>query len=189
MHQHDDPYASEGSRGETLRAVTLVSVTVAMSFVCSYLQVPVNLPEGGQISLEPLPVIVLALMRGLRAGVTAGLLEGFLHFVREPIIVHPLSFLLDYPLPHAAVGLAALFNWSGERPSSMRCFGGLTLGLGASFAIHTVSGVLLFAQGKTGWAAWEYSLAYNGYYMLGQWVLAAATVPWLVPRLYDQDAV
>ena len=55
-----------------------IGVTVALSYVLSFVMLPWQAPMGGQISLEPVPILVLALWRGVRIGTLAGAVEGAL---------------------------------------------------------------------------------------------------------------
>ena len=170
-------------RPSRARAVALVGVTVALAYVASFLQLPFTLPGGGQVSLEPVPLIAFSLLRGPRAGLAAGLVEGVLHFTREPLLLNPWSLLLDYPVAQGALACAGLLCTPGEAPSRLRCAAAASLGIAAKLLVHVVSGVLFFSQARSGATAWWLSLAYNGSYMAGQWLLAVVLVPWLVPDL------
>lgn len=163
-----------------MREVPLIGVCIALSCALGLI-VLWQAPMGGQVSLEPLPILVLALWRGPAAGMAAGALEGILHFRMEPFAATPLAILLDYPLAGAALGLA------GVLPASLgadaRAVVGTAIGMAGKFAAHVISGYLFFAQGRVGWPAWGYALAYNASYMAPSLVLHAALVPLLVRRL------
>ena len=94
-----------------------------------------------------LPVIFVAVRRGVVPGVATGVVFGLLQLILPgALIYHPLQAALDYPLAYAAVGLA---GWCGSAA------GGRWLALVwqcARFVFHFLSGLLFFA---TYVAAWE----------------------------------
>lgn len=113
-----------------------------------------QMPAGGTVSLEMLPILVIALRRGARVGVTAGVLFGVVDVVLEPFVVHWVQFLLDYPLAFAAVGLAGVWasgwhrafrnNGSGTRTAWITAAAVVT-GSAGRYVAHFVSGVVFFA--------------------------------------------
>lgn len=71
--------------------------------------VPLRMAQGGSVSLEMLPILVIALRRGLVPGVALGLVFGLLQLVLPgAFLVQPLQVALDYPIAFAVLGLAAL---------------------------------------------------------------------------------
>ncbi len=63
---------------------------------------------------------------------------GVVVLIEEPIVVHPVQLLLDYPIAFGALGLAGLFR---RQPLV-----GVGIGLVGRFAAHFVSGVVFFAS-------------------------------------------
>jgi thiamine transporter len=90
------------------RLLVEIALTIALSAVFHFVKLW-QMPFGGSISLEMLPIFVLAIRRGAVVGVIAGALYGFVDFFLEPYVVHWVQFLLDYPLAYGAVGLAGLW--------------------------------------------------------------------------------
>ncbi len=154
--------------------VAMVGITAALAFSLGSLG-PTVAPGGGRVSLADVPVLLLALIGGTGAGVAAGAVYGFLHFVSEPISTNPLGFLLDYPIADACLGLAGLF--AGRSLTKARIVLGILLGVGLNFLVHVISGVLLW--GAHGWMA---SCLYNASYRGPVLVLDLAIVPWLALR-------
>lgn len=146
------------------------------------------------------PVFVLALWRGPRAGALAGLLTGLVTLILDPVVLHPVQVLLDYPLPYAAIGLAGLLRSAPRR--------GLVVAVLGRGVCHVLSGAIFFAayappdlnvqvytflSNQLGLSVpfllhsnitpWLYSLLYNGSYLLPELVLALLIVPRLLTRL------
>ena len=86
-------------RSERTQLLVEIALTVALSAVLSMLAVrlPINF-AGGTISLSMVPILVLALRRGLLPGLIAGALFGCVDYLIEPFFVAPVQVLLDYPV-------------------------------------------------------------------------------------------
>ena len=158
-----------------LRLLVECAVVAALSVILSYLRLW-QMPQGGSITLESLPVLLLALWRGPRAGVAAGAVSGLLQLVLGGYVVHPVQGILDYPGAFAALGLAGLL----PRP----WWGGFCLGTLGRFACHVVAGAVFFGSfAPEGTSVWWYSFAYNGSFMGPSLALNLALAALLLPKL------
>lgn len=147
------------------------ALTVALSYVRLW-----HMPQGGSITLENVPIIALALLRGPRAGVGAGAVAGLIQLLLGGYVVHPAQALLDYPLAFGALGLSGFLN----KPA----WGGVLLGSFARFLCHMLSGVVFFASyAPEGTNIWAYSAIYNGSFMTPNAILTVIVVYLLLPRL------
>jgi len=152
-----------------------IAVMVAFSYVLSLFRV-VEMPQGGSVSLQMLPLFVVALRWGGKAGIVAGLLFSGLKLIVEPFIVHPVQLLLDYPFAFAAIGLAGFFK---DKPIAGVAIGGL-----ARFVMHFASGVVFFGQyAPEGTSIYAFSFIYNITYMGPEIIIALFTAPLLLRRL------
>lgn len=123
-----------------------------------------SLPQGGSINLGMVPILWLALRRGPKIGVFAGVVFGFVDFALTPSsIVHPLQLILDYPLAFACLGITGLFrNLTAVGP----VIGVLVAGAGR-FLCHFASGVVFFAMyAPEGVSPLVYSAIYNATYLV-----------------------
>jgi thiamine transporter len=147
------------------------ALTVALSYVKLW-----EMPQGGSITLEAIPLLVFSLRRGVRSGVGAGAVAGLLQLLLGGYVVHPVQALLDYPLAFGALGLAGLV----KRP----LWAGTVLGSAARFTCHVLSGAVFFGSyAPKGTSVWLYSITYNGSYMLPNLVIAVIVVYLLWPRI------
>jgi len=87
------------------RDLVIVSLAAALSTALGMIRL-IELPQGGSITLELLPILYVAFWLGPVHGVSAGVLSGLIQLLLRPFVVHPVQVLLDYPLPMAAAGLA-----------------------------------------------------------------------------------
>lgn len=190
-------------RNERLRLLMEIALAVALSAVLHVVYL-YQLPQGGRISLEMLPIFVIAFRRGLWAGMATGLLASPFIYLLEPFAVHPVQVILDYPLAFALVGAAGLFRpvwrrfWAaGNGAASAKDLAlGLALGITPGvllggllrFASHALSGVLfigLFAPDvvKSGQNVLLYSVVYNGTYMVPTTLVCVVLMWILAPSL------
>lgn len=179
-------------RSQRITLLVEIALTVALSAVLSMLAVrlPINI-AGGSISFALLPLLVLALRRGVVAGVIAGTLFGSVDLLIEPFFVSPVQVLLDYPVAYAAVGLAGLGSGAYRRAASHSSSAGTAVALGymalggtARLAAAWLSGVVFFgANAPAGQPVWLYSLVYNLSYILPSLAVCAAAAVVIVPLL------
>lgn len=179
-------------RSERTRLLVEIALTVALSAVLSMLAVrlPINF-AGGTVSLSMVPILVLALRRGVFPGVIAGVLFGCVDYFIEPFFVAPIQVLLDYPIAYGAVGLAglgsALYRRSyASSPSKAVAVAipFIVLGGIGRFVAAWTSGVVFFGQNApAGQPVWLYSLLYNLSYIVPSVVLCAAAAAVVLPAL------
>jgi thiamine transporter len=160
------------------RVLTDAAIAVALSFVLG-LFVLFKMPFGGSVSLEMIPLILLALRQGWKVGVVAGAAYGLLDLAIDPFVVHPLQLLLDYPLAFGVLGLAGLF-----KPTVQGAVLGATVAVLARFLCHFLSGVVFFASyAPDGWNPFVYSAAYNAAYLAPSLLIAIVVVVVLLKAL------
>ncbi len=137
-------------------------------------------PEGGEITLGSMvPIFVLALRRGARVGIVAGVILGLIVLYLEPFISYPAQVLLDYPLAYGSLGLAGLLKGRGSRGAVT----GVALGIGSRFLCHFVSGVLFFASyAPVGESAYVYSAVYNASYLIPELAISLTVIVVLAQR-------
>jgi thiamine transporter len=161
-----------------VRVLTEAALAIALAFVLGFVKV-LDLPFGGSISLEMVPLILFALRQGAMPGVLAGTVYGFLNLMVDPFIVHPVQVLLDYPVAFGVLGLAGLF-----RPTTVGTILGTLAATAARFVAHFVSGVVFFATfAPEGWNPAVYSAAYNAIYLVPSLIIAVVGVRLLLAAL------
>jgi thiamine transporter len=176
------------------RVLTMVETALCVALAIALSRIPAfKLPYGGSLSLEMLPIMVLALRRGFRAGIIAGVLTSVAVFLFEPFVVHWAQVALDYPVAFGVVGLTAVGAraWRGAVASGRMSRAVWTVVVPASllggalrFASHFVSGIVFFgANAPKGQPVVLYSLIYNATYMLPATIVCAAAAALLVPAL------
>ncbi|MGN0839182.1 MAG: energy-coupled thiamine transporter ThiT [Pyramidobacter sp.] len=151
------------------------ALIIALAVVFSRIKL-FRLPQGGSVTLEIVPLIILALRWGVWRGMAAGAVAGVLQWILGGYVVHPVQGLLDYPLAYAVLGLAAL--------AGSRAWLGVVIACLARIACHVASGVVFFSSyAPEGTSPFIYSLVYNGSFMCANMVIALILVPLIMKRL------
>ena len=160
------------------RVLTEAALAIALAFVLGLIKI-FKMPYGGSISLEMVPLILLALRQGPWVGVVSGVVYSFLNLATDPQVFHPIQVLFDYPLAFGALGLAGFF-----RPTVRGAVVGATVAVLARLACHFVSGVVFFASyAPEGWNPYVYSGAYNAAYLIPSLAIALVVVVVLLRAL------
>jgi thiamine transporter len=158
-----------------------LGVAIALAAVLGQVRL-LTMPQGGSVSLEMLPIVFVAVRRGVAPALAAGIVYGFLSLVLPGAFVyHPLQALLDYPLAFGALAAAGFVSVTGWRTLA------LAVGLagGARLVFHFLSGLIFFAEYAPEWEApWLYSLTYNVLYLVPEAVLTGALL-WPLLKAYD----
>jgi thiamine transporter len=138
-----------------------VALATALSFVIVY-----TLPQGGSITAASMvPILWLALRRGPKVGITAGVIYGLIQLIILPYVVNPVQLLLDYPLAFGVLGVAGFFKkWSVV---------GAAVGISGRFIMHFVAGVMYWAPiYAPSLNPFVYSAVYNGSYLLPELLIS-----------------
>ena len=145
--------------------IIFVALATALSFVVVYV-----MPQGGSITAGSMvPLIWLALRRGPKIGVTAGILYGLMQFVFLPYAVGPVQVLLDYPLAFGVLGFA---GFSKKMPLI-----GAFVAIAGRFVMHFVSGVVYWAPlYAPDLNPFTYSAIYNGSYLVPELVVTGVII-------------
>lgn len=156
------------------KRLAFAGVCVATSFTLAVIKVS-PIQYGGSITLASLvPILVYAYIYGVADGLLVGLIHGLLNFIEDPYILTPATFLLDYLLAFASVGLMGVFGKMARKEK-----GALPLVLGCisvcalRFVFHLCSGAIFFMEGAVwvdfpAWAvsgAFIYSFIYQCVYI------------------------
>lgn len=158
------------------------SVSVALAFVLGFIKIW-RLPQGGEISLEMVPIITFSLFRGFIPGTLAGMTFGLLNCMQFPVVVHPVQFILDYPCAFGALGLAGIF--SRERTIYPLVWLYVFVSILGRFFFHVLSGVLFieFFIRNAPVNSLIYSAVYNASYLVPDFIICAPCVQLLFWKL------
>jgi len=158
-----------------------LGVAVALAAVLGQVRL-FAMPQGGSVSLEMLPIVFIAVRRGVAPALAAGIVYGLLQLVLPGAFVYqPVQALLDYPLAFGALAAGGLVVVTGWRSLASA----VALACAARFVFHFLSGLIFFAEYAPDWEApWLYSITYNALYLLPEAVLTGVLL-WPLFKAYD----
>lgn len=150
------------------RSIVYGAISIALSFALSYAKL-FKLPQGGSVTFASiLPLMIYCCMFGTRRGLIVCAIYGVLQALQDPFIIHPMQFLLDYPLAFGLIGVSGIFMEKGvfkDKKVVAFLLGGV-LAVVLRYACHVCSGVFAFADyadlDKYDTAI-AYSMAYNSF--------------------------
>ncbi len=156
------------------KRIAFAGVCVASSLVLALLKFKF-VAFGGSITIASfVPVLIFAYVYGPWDGVAVGLIHGVLNFIESPYILTPATFILDYLLAFASIGLMGFFGkMKRKEKTALPLILGCICVFSARFLAHLFSGMIFFAQGAIwdplpSWAmgnAFVYSFIYQCVYV------------------------
>lgn len=167
-----------------------VAMFAAIGAVLSlpYLSVPLWV-QGGSISFAMVPIFFMAFRWGLKGGLLTGLLIGLINSLIQPFIVHPVQYIMDYPLAFTVVGLAGIFaknvqdSMKEGNAAKITAYvtSGALLGSILRFFSHYIGGIVFFASyAPEGVPVWLYSLTYNLGYMTPSFIISSLILSFVI---------
>ncbi|MCF6137061.1 energy-coupled thiamine transporter ThiT [Pseudalkalibacillus berkeleyi] len=152
-----------------------VAIMAALGIILGFIKIGGPWAFGGSVSLEMVPIFIMAFRRGLGAGILTGLMIGLLQLLINPYIYYFLQVLLDYPLAFMGVGLAALARPDWNHTFVKRVIFiiiGTFIGSLMRLTSHVISGMAFFAdQAPEGTPVFIYSFSYNISYIAPTFIL------------------
>ena len=144
----------------TAKSLAYAALSIALAFVLSYVKL-FRMPNSGSVTLASmLPLMLFSAAYGVGPGLLAGAAYGLLQYVQGGWFVHPIQFLLDYPLAFALIGLTGVYKLLPKDWSKWSLYACMVLGALGRCISATLAGILYWET-----APWA-SLVYNGAYLL-----------------------
>lgn len=171
-------------RNNSTKKLVMAGICIGLSQVLSYIKL-FEAPQKGSVTAGSMvPIILFALVYGLKDGLLAAVVYGILQFVLGGIIsLHPLSIIIDYLLGFGVLGFAGLFG--GEKNITKAIIGTLLASI-MRFIMLFISGVLVWAAyTPEGMKPWFYSLTYNGSYMIPETIITVVIIGLIYNKVYD----
>lgn len=159
------------------KTIAFGALCMALAYVLRYVKL-FEMPQGGSVTLASMfPLMLFAAAYGVGPGMLMGAAYGFMRYISSGWFVHPMQFVLDYPLAFALIGLAGLYKVMPKewRPWSMYLC--MALGaLGRAFST-TLAGIFFWDTAVIP------SIIYNGTYLIPDTIICILIAIPLYPRL------
>ena len=150
----------------------LMALALALSFVKIF-----SFPHGGSISLDSLPLLLIAARYGFKTGFICGFCFGILKLGNGATFLKLLQYLFDYPLAFACLGIAGLIKWD----TPLKAITATTLANLVRLHIHVIAGILFFFEKETNFNVTMISSSYiyNCGYLIPETIICAVIV-WFI---------
>ncbi|SDH82069.1 thiamine transporter [Alteribacillus persepolensis] len=157
-----------------------IAFMTGLAIIFSYIEISAPWAMGGSISFIMIPIFIIAFRRGWKAGVTTGFLTGILQMLFGAIIVHPIQFIIEYPVAYAVLGLAGLFvkgdHFKKAVPAALITLG-VAFGTLLRFIDHFGAGLIWFGEyAPAGMPVAVYSAVYNASYLVPEMLITIVVV-------------
>lgn len=152
--------------------------------------------QGGSVSFVMLPIVLISIRWGIKAGLTTGLLVGLLQLVSGAYILNPIQAAIDYLIAFTIVGVAAvvrkpiLNNIENKTKIILFVTSGVIIAGFLRFLAHMFAGYIFFRDVTSDQNAWWVTISYNGSYMLPATILTAIVACLLftsAPKLLNRN--
>ncbi len=162
----------KGKKHYDAKHIAFAGICLGVSVALSFAKVS-PLMYGGSITFASfVPVLIYTYVYGLADGFLVGIIFGLLNFITGPYILTPATFILDYVLAFASIGLMG-FARKFTKKATFNVVLGTLLVYVARFIFHLISGVIYFNENAIwvelpGWAlsnAFVYSFIYQCVYI------------------------
>ncbi|WP_202711275.1 energy-coupled thiamine transporter ThiT [Sporosalibacterium faouarense] len=168
------------NRNSNVYYIVESGIMIALATVLSMVKI-YHSPFGGSVTAGSMvPIMIIALRWGVGRGILAGAVYGIIQSIIDPYIVHPVQFVLDYPMAFGLLGLAGLGRQYMQKisagSSKIKEYALLSLGvvfaIFGRFASHVLAGVVFFKEFAGDQNVWAYSAIYNGTYLSPELIIS-----------------
>ena len=174
------------------------AMLIALATILSYIKI-FEMPFGGSITLEMLPIVIMGLRNGSKWGAFTGFVHGLIQMIIgfsnvlycATLIAQIGCILLDYLLAFSVLGIAPMFTKLGGSNKKLGyVIGAVIVGL-LRFLCSFLSGWLLWGSyAPEGTGPVIYSLTYNASYMIPDIIILAVVIGIIAvsaPKLFKAE--
>ena len=156
-----------------LRALTEGALMVALAQILGYVKL-FELPNGGSITLNMLPIFIYCARWGFGYGMIASTLLALLQLLLDGAYAWGWQSIIgDYLIAYSVIGIAGLFH-----NQKLGLINGTIAGTLARFLVAWAVGAIVWGEympdaffGMTMTSPWFYSALYNGSYLFADMIL------------------
>lgn len=172
------------------KQLTLSGIAISLSIVLSIIPI-IRMPNGGSVTLASmLPLILVAVLTNTKWGILTAfsysiiqIVMGFYPPPTPSLLNFVLIILLDYIIAFTFVGFAGVFM--KKIKNKVVAIGmGTCMVMSMRYLCSFLSGVLIWGiYAPAGMPAWQYSLIYNGSYMIPEIILTTILAMLIYPLI------
>ncbi|MTI94081.1 MAG: energy-coupled thiamine transporter ThiT [Firmicutes bacterium] len=171
----------------TIRIIVEAGMMLALTVLLGQIKLWTAAYGGSVTAGSMIPLLLLAMLRGPKVGIIVGAVYGVLNYLLGGWFVHPMQWLLDYPLAFAGLGVAGFFWLPALRkrgPRFVLPVLAAVVGIGLRLLSHFLAGIWFWGHlAPEGMPVWVYSLVYNAQYLVPEVIVSAVLIIYLAPTL------
>ena len=138
----------KGAKKYDAKHIAFAGLTIGLSFALSFAKFSL-VNNGGSITLASMvPLLIYTYFYGVIDGLLAGSIFGLLNFLSGPWLLTPMTFLLDYPLAYASIGLMGFAGKVLKNKPTLSVALFVLLVYAVRFCFHLCSGAIYFMQNE-----------------------------------------
>lgn len=179
------------TKKDKIRRLVESALMLALSTILAELAV-IKFPFGGSVTVfSQVPMVALSYRYGVKWGVFASLAMGVIQLMFglenfsyvNGIVAYLILVFADYIIAFGALGLGGMFRNKIKNPAVSLALGGAVVSV-IRFVCHFVSGVTIWRDYSGAESVWQYSLEYNGGYMLPELIVTVVGCA-VIASLFD----
>lgn len=179
------------TKKDKIRRLVESALMLALSTILAELAV-IKFPFGGSVTVfSQVPMVVLSYRYGVKWGVFASLAMGVIQLMFglenfsyvSGIVAYLILVFADYIIAFGALGLGGMFRNKIKNPAVSLALGGAVVSV-IRFVCHFISGVTIWRDYSGAESVWQYSLEYNGGYMLPELIVTVVGCA-VIASLFD----
>ncbi len=179
------------TKKQKTRRIAESAIMLALSTILAQFAV-FKLPYGGSVTLfSQLPMVIISYRYGVKWGAFTGLvmavvqmLFGLENFTWvSGLVAYLVLIFADYVVAFGVLGLGGMFKNKIKNQAVALALGSIVVSI-VRYVCHFISGVTIWSSYAEGASVWEYSLTYNGSYMIPELIITAVGAV-IVASIFD----
>lgn len=179
------------TKKQKTRRLAESAIMLALSTILAQFAV-FKLPYGGSVTLfSQLPMVIISYRYGVKWGAFTGLvmavvqmLFGLENFTWvSGLVAYLVLIFADYVVAFGVLGLGGMFKNKIKNQAVALALGSIVVSI-VRYVCHFISGVTIWSSYAEGASVWEYSLTYNGSYMIPELIITAVGAV-IVASIFD----
>lgn len=186
---------TELTKKQKTRRLAETALMLALSTILAEFAV-ISFPFGGSVTLfSQVPIILVSYRYGIKWGLEAGLAMGVIQLLFglenfsyvSGLVAFMILIFADYIIAFGALGLGGIFRNKIKNDVVAISVGGIIV-TAIRFVCHFISGATIWKEYAGDTPVLEYSLVYNGGYMLPELIITVVGLV-IIASIFDLNSI
>lgn len=179
----------------SVKSISFSAMMIAFSVILEMMStfIPLfKMPNGGDVSLCAIPLLILGVVYGIKYSVVGGVLVAVIKCFFIPPYLFPssniflvgLQFLLEYPFAYALMGFGVIFLSRKDKKLSIpKLTIGILFAMTLRYFTHAIAGIFFWSEIIGSIESILFSLSYNATYMVPMSIITAILTPIIIKTM------